>query len=133
MSTVGTYEEKLPCKGTLRVFKSDWEIQYYFPGPDLRHNGTFKTLPGGAIEQYIQAYQNNWAEYVRLKATIPKGGEFSKLGEAGMTIRIGMFEGVCLVSYHMPISSETSLRAVLDGFRYAKERVTRIQGFLNTL
>ena len=56
MSAVGTYEESLPCGGKLKITSDSWEIAYYFPGPDQRHNGTFVSIPGKSIQQYIDAY-----------------------------------------------------------------------------
>jgi hypothetical protein len=131
---VGTYEEPLPCGGKLKVTKSSWEISYYFSGPDLRYNGTFITVPGSSIEQYISAFNDNWKEYERLKSATPAGGDFSKSGKMGMTIRIGKFaQGVCIHSYHMPISSAQQLNKVISGYRYAVQRAPQIQKFLNSL
>jgi hypothetical protein len=130
----GEYSEKLPCGGTLMVSKSSWKIQYYFPGPDLRHNGTFVNVPGATIETYISAFIENWKEYEQLTEQIPNGGEFSKAGKMGMTIRVGKFaKGVCLQSYHMPISSREQLKKVVDGYRYAMQRAPQIQSFLQSL
>jgi hypothetical protein len=124
----GTFESTLPCGGTLRIFKSNWEIRYYFPGPDRRYNGTFVTIPGNLIEQYIAAYEDNWEEYQQLKRTIPAGGEFSKPAKMGMSIRIGgFFQGVCLKSYHMPVASRGHLDRILDGYREATRRVNEVQ------
>ena len=132
MST-GSYEEPLPCGGKLKVTKNAWEISYYFPGPDMRYNGDFITVPGSRVEWYIQAFVENFEEYEQLKKTIPKGGEFSKT-KYGMSIRIGGFnEGVCIASYHMPISSTKRLEQVIGGYRYASERAPQIQEFLASL
>lgn len=107
---VGTYEEMLPCGGKLEVHKTFWEILYYFPSLDLRHKGTFVKIPGIAIKDYIKAFEENGADYEQLKLAIPNGGEFTKDGKLGMSIRIGSFaQGVCLRYYHMPISSKNSL------------------------
>ena len=130
MST-GSYEEPLPCGGKLKVTKASWEISYYFSGPDLRYNGTFVSVPGKSIEQYISAYQENFAEYEKLKETIPKGGEFSKIGKMGMTIRVGGFApGVCIQSYHMPINKSHRLEVLIEGYKYAANRAPQIQQFL---
>ncbi|MBI5657839.1 MAG: hypothetical protein HZC44_13845 [Geobacter sp.] len=130
MST-GTYEESLPCGGKLKVSKTAWEISYYFPGPDIRYNGTFVSVAGNSIEQYIAALNDNWADYEQLKLSIPKGGEFTKSGKMGMSIRIGnLAQGVCLRSYHMPISSYEQLERVIAGYRYAAQRAPQIQKFL---
>ncbi|MFA5816261.1 MAG: hypothetical protein WC865_11625 [Bacteroidales bacterium] len=99
----GIYEEPLPCGGKLKVSKTSWKISYYFQGPDFIYNGTFVSVPGNSIGQYISAFKENWAEYEQLKASIPKGGEFTKNGKMGMSIRIGSFAlGVCIQIYHMP-------------------------------
>jgi len=130
----GTYEEPLPCGGKLKISKATWEISYYFAGPDMRHNGTFVSVPGNSIEQYISAFNDNWAEYEQLKASIPNGGEFSKISKMGMSIRIGNFaQGVCIRSYHMPISSAQQLERITGGYRYAAQRAPQIQKFLASL
>ncbi|MCA1771939.1 MAG: hypothetical protein LC677_04680 [Halomonas sp.] len=132
--SAGTYEEPLPCGGKLKVTKTSWEISYYFSGPDMRYNGTFVTVPGASIEKYISAFAENWAEFEQLKESIPKGGDFSKPGKQGMTIRIGNFaQGVCIQSYHMPISSAQELEKVIGGYRYAAQRAPKIQEFLGSL
>ncbi len=131
---VGTYEESLPCGGKLKVYKTSWEISYYFPGPDLRYNGTFVQVPGRRVEEYIDAFNENWLEYERLKSSVPKGGAFSKVGKLGMTIGVGGFpQGVCISSYHMPISSVEQLERVTASYRYAEERAPKIQAFLASL
>lgn len=130
MSATGTYVEDLPCGGRLKVSKSSWEISYYFPGPDARHNGTSVTLPGDRIKEYINAFENNWTEYKRLKGMIPSEGSFSKEGQKGMTIRLGMFEGVCLRGHHMPVSSRERLTKIINSYEYAAKRSRQVQSFL---
>src|SRR4051812_41876786 len=106
MSASGTYEEKLPCGGTLSVTKSSWMISYYFPGPDRRYNGTGLSIAGKSIELYIDGFQENWAELERLKVSMPSGGQFAKQEKMGMWIRIGgHWPGVSLQSYYMTINS----------------------------
>lgn len=130
----GTYEEPLSCGGRLKVTKESWEISYYFPGPDMRYNGTFVSVPGASIERYISAFNDNWKEYEKLKSAIPSGGNFSKPGKMGMTIHIGNFsQGVCIQSYHMPISSKQQLEKVIGCYRYAAQRAPQIQQFLSSL
>lgn len=134
MSNQGIYEAELPCGGKLRISAIDWEISYYFPGPDNRYNGTFVSIPGEQLDQYILAYKKNWNEYVKLKSSIPEGGEFSKEGELEMSIRVGdSFEGVCLRSYHMPINNKDDLIKVIEGYQYAKNKSSKIQQFLADL
>jgi hypothetical protein len=134
MAVVGKYEEKLPCGGTLRVSKNTWEVGYYFPGPDQRHNGIFVTLDGTSILRYIEAFNENWAEYESLKKVIPAGGEFTKIGKMGMSIRIsGYHPGVCLKSYHMPVQTQSQLQRITDGYLYAIQRTQQVQEFLAVL
>lgn len=134
MAGTGTYEEQLPCGGKLKVSKTSWQIEYYFSGPDSRYNGTFVTVAGVSIAQYIEAFQENWQEYEVLKSAIPKGGEFNKPGKMNMSIRVGGFsEGVCIRSYHMPINSRTKLETVIQGYHYAANRAPQIQQFLAAL
>lgn len=133
MST-GTYEETLPCGGTLRVSRTEWEVRYYFPGPDLRHKGEFVTIPGKLIDDYIEAFEANFREFETLKAAIPANGDFKKDGKRGMSIRVGRFaQGVCIRSYHMPVSTEVQLERVTSGYRYAATRAPQVQGFLKSL
>jgi hypothetical protein len=133
MST-GFYEEVLPCGGKLKVKKESWEINYYFPGPDLRHNGLFIVVPDKNIENYILAFRQNWEEFEELKSSIPTGGEFTKEGKMGMMIRIAKFSpGVCIKSYHMPINSLSHLELVLNGYNYASKRAQAVQQLLASL
>ncbi|MEW6208095.1 MAG: hypothetical protein AB1631_06995 [Acidobacteriota bacterium] len=118
----------------MQVSKIAWSIEYYFSGPDLRYNGTFVRVQGTEVEKYIQAFIDNWEEFEKLKAAIPKDGEFSKPGKMGMTIRVGGFaEGVCINSYHMPIKTRAMLDEVIRSYRYAMERAIQIKAFLSNL
>lgn len=134
MKQKGTYQEMLPCGGKLVVSSENWYIQYFFSGPDQRYKGTFKNIDGNLLENYISAFEKNFLEFNSLKTALPGDGEFSKNGEMGMTIRIGKFaEGVCLVSYHMPVNNKERLKTIIDGYRYASERAPKIQQLLATL
>jgi len=100
----------------------------------LRYSGTFVEIPGSQIEEYMAAFQENWTEYVRLKEGMPTGAEYQKEGRGQMQIRIGKFnEGVCLRSYHMPISTELQLQQVLGSYRYALQRAPIVQALLKQL
>jgi hypothetical protein len=130
----GTYKEALPCGGMLKVTKTSWEISYFFSGSDTRHHGISVTVPGESVEDYISAFNENWAEYKALRDSIPKGCEFMKGGKMGMSIHIGSFvQGVCIQSHHMPISSVQQLESVIAGYRYASQRAPQIQQFLAAL
>ena len=134
MSSPGTYEEQLPCGGSLKVSSSSWGITYYFPGPTARHSGTFFTIEGVSVPKYIQALRENWQELETLKVSVPSGGEFTKPGKMNMTIRISSFApGVCLHYHYSPINSRSQLDKVIAGYEYAIQRVPTIQAFLRTL
>ncbi|WKV95540.1 hypothetical protein PYV50_15385 [Pseudomonas sp. H22_DOA] len=115
----------------MKVQQESWEIKYYFPGPDLRHSGLFVVVPGAQVDSYISAFRQNWEDFEHLKSYIPAGGEFVKEGRMGMMIRIGKFsQGVCIKSYHMPISSKSHLESVISSYNHASERAKTIQKFL---
>jgi hypothetical protein len=134
MSTPDKYEEILPCGGTLMITKGRWAIEYYFPGPDKRYKFTFVDLAGARIQQYIQAFEENWKEFEKLKSIIPKGGEFTKVGKMNMTIRVGGdLQGVCIDSYHMPVSNRKKLDEILEGYRYAMKKAPQVQALLTSL
>ena len=130
---IGSYIEKLKSGGELIVSVNSWYIKYYFSGPDLRYNGTFVEINGNEIDNYIQAWKNNFEKYLALKETISIGEEFNTMGYMGMSIRIGFAEGVCLKSYHMPIKSRQKLEQVILDYLYAKERAKQLQSILKTL
>jgi hypothetical protein len=130
----GTYNEPLPCGGKLKVTKTSWEILYDFSGSDRRRHGAFITVPGKSVEEYIRAFNENWAEFQALKESIPEECEFMKGGKMGMSIHIGsLVRGVCIKSHHMPIGSEEQLEKVIACYRYAAQRAPKIQRFLAAL
>ena len=134
MAASGTYTEQLPCGGKLTVTQGSWSIDYYFPGPDLRYNGDSVRIPGSEVAEYVVAFEENWAEYERLKTTVPMGGTFEKPGRKSMVIRVGGYwPGVSIRNHHMATSSREQLERVLGGYRYALERAQVIQQFLATV
>jgi hypothetical protein len=128
MITHGTYSETLSCGGKLQVSSEGWSIYYYFPGPDGRYNGTSVSIEESEVEEYIQAFIENYNEWQKLKEVVPKGGSFEKTGKAYMTIRVGesYWEGVCLRSYHMQIKDKEKLNQVTESYKYAIKRAKEI-------
>jgi hypothetical protein len=127
MNTQGTYSETLPSGGTLNVSSTGWSIRYYFPGPDRRYNGTSVWIKESEVEEYIQAFIENYDEWEKLKEVVPEGGSFNKSGKANMTIRVGgHWDGVCLRSYEMPIKDKNKLSEVIESYRYAIKRAREI-------
>ncbi len=123
----GEYSEKLPSGGKMVVTKTSWKIDYYFPGPDLRYNGTFFTIPGAEIDAYISAWEANFNKYLELKKTM-RGGSYSCEGSKGMMIRVNKYpEGVSLTSYHMPINSRAALNKIVGEYERAKRRAQDIR------
>jgi hypothetical protein len=57
-----TYSENLSYNGRLIVTRKEWHIDYYFPGPDRRYNGTFYSIMGNKIDVYIRAWENNFKD-----------------------------------------------------------------------
>ncbi len=103
-------------------------------GPDLRYNGIFKYIDSFEVDKYITAWRNNFAKFKNLRNQIPQGGDFSVIGEMGMTIRIGGWnEGVCLVSYHMPIKTQQELDRVIEDYVNAKVTAVKLQKVLKDL
>lgn len=126
----GEYKEQLSTGGDLIVSAYSWYIQYYFSGPDARYNGTFKRIDGKEIDNYIKAWLENFKKYKELKRLLPSGGDSIYPGDMGMSIRFGFFEGVCLISYHMPIKDESKLEQVIDDYKEAKIKAIQIQQIL---
>lgn len=132
----GEYKETLPFGvGDLVVTKKKFVIKFYFPGPDLRFNGTLFTVEGKEIDRYIDAYERNWVKYVDLKKMRSQlGGEFKTIGEQSMNIFVGgFFDGICITSYHMPIKEKTQLDRFVDSLKWAKDRGIEIQKILMSL
>jgi hypothetical protein len=132
----GEYKEKLPFgTGDLIVTKDTFYIEFYFSGPDLRHNGTFKRINKDEIDLYIKAYKENWKKYEELQTFKEKiGGEFTTVGQMNMQITIGGWRnGVCIDSYHLPLRSEKEISSLIDSFNWAKKRGSEIMKLLVTI
>ena len=131
----GEYKEVLPFgQGNLIVTKNNFQIQFYFPGPDMRHNGTFLNINRNEIKEYIKSYNENWKKYIELKKMKSElGKEFTTSGKLGMNIKVGGWnEGVCITSYHLPINTENELKKLISSFQWAEERGKQIMSFLKT-
>lgn len=129
----GEYSEKLKSGGELIVSLRGWKIQYYFPGPDLRYNGTFFRISNNEIDEYVDAWKSNFETYFSLKKKIAYGASFETVGKKKMPIRIGNFYGVYLTGFCFPIKTAKELDRLLEDYKYAKRRAVQIQMFLNNL
>lgn len=130
----GEYSEELPISGgRLIVTKNSYKINFYFPGPDLRYNGTWLDIQSNRLDSYIKAYKTNWETYIKFKS-LKLPGEMKQDGAENMSIYIGgYFDGVCITSYHLPITTEEKLNSVISEFEFAKLRGKEIQEFLKTM
>ena len=131
---MGEYTEPLTTGGNLIVTEKDWGIRYYFPGPDLRYNGTFKYISSKNIDTYISAWKNNFATYLKLKSELQIEGTYEKIGEAGMKISIGGYQdGVCIDSWHMNIRTQKKIDNIVKDYEQAKVKAASIQKLLRSL
>ena len=131
---MGEYKESLKSGGNLIVSEKDWKIQYYFPGPDLRYNGTWKIIFSKDIDRYIEAWKNNFATYLKLKSQLSLEGTYEQIGEAGMKISIGGYrDGVCIDSWHMNVRTQEKIDAIIEDYLNAKKKAIAIQEMLKSL
>lgn len=129
---MGRYTENLRSGGQLIVYGNNWDIQYYFPGPDRRYNGSFYTIKGRDVDRYITAWKNNFDKYLELKESFELHGSYSVAGECRMRISIGGWsDGVSLDGYHMTIKNEEQLNRLIDDYKSAKLRAEKIQALLS--
>jgi hypothetical protein len=64
----GKYTEKLEAlNANLIVENSNYYISFYFPGPDLRYNGSFFSIYAQEIDQYIIALKKKLAQIFRTR------------------------------------------------------------------
>lgn len=128
------YRTPLKSGGTLIIYTNSWEIQYYFPGPDRRYKGSFITINGKYIDNYINAWENNFNKFEELKKQHKfKNGQINLDGEAGMNIVVGgILEGVYLSNYRMCIKHYAGIQQIVNDYRKAKQIAEKIQKLFNT-
>lgn len=123
----GVYSEELKTGGELKIEGKSWSIQYYFPGPDRRYNGTFVTIRGQDLDRYINAWRSNLKKYYELSRTVEKGKQFQMIGDMNMTIGVGGYlEGVYLRSYHMRARTPKEVDEIIKDYEYARIRAEQI-------
>lgn len=128
----GKYSEPLKSGGKLVVTLHNWSIQYSFPGPDRRYNWTFLEIESYEITSYINAWKENFSEYLNLKRRLRYDGSITKTGLKNMCIRAGAYpQGVCILGNHMPICTEEKLNLVISDYMNASERAKEIQRILS--
>lgn len=131
---MGEYKEHLISGGDLVVTERDWYISYYFPGPDMRYNGTFFSINGKDVDKYIAAWINNFEKYKKLKNTLSLNGTYEITGEAGMKISIGGYrDGVCIDAWHMNIREQSKIDRIIADYKQCKVKAVTIQNMLKSL
>lgn len=129
----GSYTLELKTGGEIKCSGNRWTIEYYFPGPDLRYNGTFISIPGEQIDEYINAWKNNFKRYQILKQALPSDGEYRESGEMGMIINVGgLREGVGL-DYRFIWSSQAVIDEIIADYVYAKNTAEKILNALKNI
>lgn len=133
--TNGRFSEYLPSGGELVANVKSWSIHYYIAGPDLRYNGESFDIPGDKIDDYINAWQENFKKYTELKASIPPKSEFTTRGKMGMIIAINSYfsEGVSLRYRGVNVKTEKELKKIIDNYEFAKKRAVEIMALLKQL
>ena len=135
----GTYSEPLASGGSLIVTSKGWRIMYHLPGLDARHSGSILTVESDDIDNYINAFKNNFQKYCSLKDSLPADeGTFRTTGECGMIIVAsqsngGVFIAKTINTLHstcFPISNEDSLNKVIADYEYCKQRAEEIRSKL---
>lgn len=121
------YLEKLRSGGELKIEEDHWSIQYNFPGPDPRFNGTIVTIRGQDIDRYIGAWRSNLKKMFEFSRIMVKGGQFEIIGDMNMTICIGgNSEGVYLRGHHLRASTPREVNEIIKDYEYARMRGEQI-------
>lgn len=121
--TVNTLEltELVPLGGKLTACEAGYELSFYFPGPDLRYNGTLLKIDGALLQQYIAAWETNWRNYQAMRRTLPSLA-FTVEGELGMKMDAS---GVRL--YTLSVTTDDELSFMLSVFENALARGKELQ------
>lgn len=127
----GEYVESFyGSSGDLHIKADCAYIQFYFPGRDLRHKGTFFNIAETEIDNYIQAYKLNWLKAQELfeKAQELPNTLFNIVGEKGMNISVSQSSiNIYLYQYHLPIGTEEQCQDIIRKFQEAQLRIKEIR------
>lgn len=127
----GEYVESFGAPhGKLHIGATRADIQFYFPGPDLRYNGTFFNIPESEIDNYIQAYKDNWIKAQELyeKAQTLPDTTLRIVGEKGMNIIVSNRSiDIYLHQHHLPVRTEEQCSNMINRLQIAKLRIKEIQ------
>ena len=130
----GEYVETLDLPhGKLHIERNSASIQFYFPGPDARYNGTVYMISEDHIDQYIHALIENWKSAKQLHETA-KNFPDAELKQTGlMDMRIvatSKYSSLCFFKYHLEIYSEERYQNVLNVLQMAKLRIVEVRSKL---
>lgn len=134
----GIYNEKIKffSDATLVVDKTQFRLQFYYPGPDQRHNGNFEYINSNEIDMYIVALKSNYKKYKEFEA-INADGNISSYGKMGMYIcanRNQYGSGVTLsVHSRQYIKTDEQLAQAIESLEFVKERGMFVMKFMNRI
>jgi hypothetical protein len=108
--------ELVPFGGKLTASEAGFALSFYFPGPDLRYNGTFLKIDGALLPQYIAAWKDNWRNYQIMCRDLPS---FTFMTEGELVMKIDA-NGVRL--YKLNVTTDAELKTMLSVFESALVR-----------
>lgn len=117
----------------LIVQPNRWDIQAYFPGPDLRYSGEFWSLAADDVYDFADVLTQAWERLHELERVLPSDGNLSV--DASMGVRIVARgwpgRGVTVHANHGLISTREHFVHVLRELSGLKEEATQVQRLLN--
>ncbi len=125
---------KIPY-GKLHIGEKNTFIQFYFPGPDAKHKGTFFSIKENDIDNFIEAYRSNWniATELYLKIKDIPNTTIKQIGKMNMNVIISNTSiTLYLHKYHLPVRTEKECEEIINLFLTAKHRIKEIQAKLFT-
>lgn len=105
---------------TLIVTDKSWYLSVKVQGPDTRYGQKEFRIQDIEMDQYIEAYKKNFHRYLELKSSNTTITQ--EIGELNMTIRFGLYEGVCLFLHYSPVKTKKDLDKIIDLLRAAQAK-----------
>lgn len=121
-------------KARLVVSPKDWWIQAYFPGPDLRYNGTSWSLAARDLRSYVKALRDAWTKLEELERVAPPGADLSTYAARNIKVVVKGYpgRGVTLHHHHGLIPTAERLDGVLQELEGLPEEAADVQRRLGT-
>lgn len=132
-----TFKESLKSGGTLIVTLLEWHIAYYIPGMEEGNNGTCAVIPGSCIDLYIEAWRDNFKDYLLLKEKFANTITESLYchGKCCMIICVEPLnlgsDGVCFGG--LRINTEDKLNNLISDYEYARCKTSSFRSRLMLL